>query len=89
MIFIDGDYTYDGVKKDVFSLSDKIVENGYMCFHDYSSSFPGVVRAVNEYVINSDNYGDIFQVKDLLVAKKKSPAEKYSMVNVPFPADEM
>lgn len=76
MVFIDGDHTYDGVKKDVFALSDMIVENGYLCFHDYSNTFPGVVRAVNEFVIDSGKYKDICQVKDLLIARKKSNAAK-------------
>lgn len=79
MAFIDGDHTYDGVKKDILSLDHRIVENGYMCFHDYSVKFPGVVRAVNEYVVASENYGDIFQVRDLLVARKKSPAGEHAI----------
>ncbi len=70
MAFIDGDHTYDGVKKDILALADMIVENGFMCFHDYSSSFPGVVQAVNEFVINSGRFADIYQVKGLLVARK-------------------
>jgi hypothetical protein len=75
MAFIDGDHTYDGVKKDVLALSDMIVENGYLCFHDYSNTFPGVVRAVDELVIKSRDYRDICLVKSLLIAKKKSGAE--------------
>jgi len=78
MAFIDGDHTYDGVKKDVFALSDMIVENGYLCFHDYSNSFPGVVRAVDELVIKSDNYRDIYLVKSLLIAKKKNVTNNIS-----------
>jgi len=78
MVFIDGDHTYDGVRKDVFALSDMIVENGYLCFHDYSDNFPGVVRAVDEFVINSGAYRDICLVHDLLVARKKSGAAKQS-----------
>jgi predicted O-methyltransferase YrrM len=75
MVFIDGDHTYEGVIKDIVSLADMLTENGFLCFHDYSSSFPGVVRAVDEYVINSESYGDIYQVKDLLIARKKGHNE--------------
>ena len=76
MAFIDGDHTYAGVKKDVLALSDMIVENGYLCFHDYSAAFPGVVRAVDECVIKPGGYGDICLVKDLLVARKKADEDK-------------
>ena len=82
MAFIDGDHTYDGVKKDVLALSDMIVENGYLCFHDYSDTFPGVVRAVDEFVINSGAYSDFCLVKDLLIAKKKSDATKQLSANI-------
>jgi hypothetical protein len=76
MAFIDGDHTYDGVKKDVLALSDMIVENGYLCFHDYSNTFPGVMRAVDEFVIKSGVYSDFCLVKDLLIARKKRDAMK-------------
>jgi len=72
MVFIDGDHTYEGVKKDILALADKLVANGYLCFHDYSVNFLGVVQAVNEFVIGSTDYDEIFQVRDLLVARKKS-----------------
>jgi hypothetical protein len=78
MVFIDGDHTYEGVKKDVLALNDMIVENGYLCFHDYSATFPGVMRAVDELVKNSGEYSDIFLVKTLLVARKKNAVAKQS-----------
>ena len=34
VIFIDGDHTYDGVKKDFQLYSELINENGIICFHD-------------------------------------------------------
>lgn len=45
-----------------------------MCCQYYFSSFPGAMQAVNEFVIGSSAYKDVFQVKDLLVAKKKGGA---------------
>lgn len=75
MVFIDGDHTYDGVRKDILALADRVVDNGSMCFHDYSVHFPGVVKAVDEFVVNSEGFGDIFRVKDLLVARKRPRTE--------------
>ena len=34
VIFIDGDHTYDGVKKDFELYSDLINKGGIICFHD-------------------------------------------------------
>ncbi len=50
MIYIDGDHTYDGVKKDLKITYDKVKCSGFICGHDYvSPRFDGVVRAVNEF----------------------------------------
>jgi hypothetical protein len=50
LIYIDGDHSYEGVKKDMNVSFKKIKNNGYMCGHDYNkNSFPGVVNAVNEF----------------------------------------
>jgi|688.fasta_scaffold711935_2 hypothetical protein len=50
MIYVDGDHTYEGVKKDLNIVFDKIKNNGFICGHDYTQfMFPGVVKAVNEF----------------------------------------
>jgi len=55
MIYIDGDHSYEGVTKDLELSRNKIKNAGYICGHDYTTDkFPGVVRAVNEFV---DKYG--------------------------------
>jgi predicted O-methyltransferase YrrM len=47
MVFIDGDHTYDAVKKDIELYMPKIKKGGILCGHDYKS-FKGVTEAVNE-----------------------------------------
>lgn len=50
MIYIDGDHSYSGVKKDLEISYSKIKKGGYIFGHDYiASRFEGVVRAVNEF----------------------------------------
>lgn len=48
ILFIDGNHSYDGVKSDIENYIKKIKKNGIISGHDYSSKWPGVVRAVNE-----------------------------------------
>jgi len=46
MVFIDGEHTYEGCKADIdawLPLTDKLI-----AFHDYSTAWPGVMKAVNE-----------------------------------------
>lgn len=50
LIFVDGDHTYDAVKKDCNFWWDKLKTGGIMCWDDYSWS--GVKQAVNEFVSN-------------------------------------
>lgn len=50
LIYIDGDHSYDGVKKDLNIAFNKIKNGGYIFGHDYNQTvFPGVVKAVNEF----------------------------------------
>lgn len=46
MVFIDGEHTYDGVKKDI-KLWKRHAEI-MLCGHDYTPLWPGVVKAVDE-----------------------------------------
>ena len=49
IIYIDGDHTYDGVKLDLQISYEKVKNGGYICGHDYTTRFEGVIRAVNEF----------------------------------------
>lgn len=48
MIFIDGGHTYEEVKANIHEALSVIQNNGLLCGHDYSDSWPGVKRAVDE-----------------------------------------
>lgn len=50
LIYIDGDHSYEGVKKDLEIVINKVKKGGYIFGHDYTQTmFPEVVRAVNEF----------------------------------------
>lgn len=57
MIYIDGDHSYNGVKKDITVAFDKIKPGGYIMGHDYEMNMTkarnmynfGVKRAVDEF----------------------------------------
>ena len=56
IIFIDGDHSYEGVKKDYMNSLKIIKEGGLMIFHDINSlGAPGVVKFWNEYKNNHKN----------------------------------
>lgn len=60
MIFIDGDHSYEAVRRDIELFLPHIVPGGVVAFHDYhNAEFGGVQRAVEE-------------VKDKLVFKTQS-----------------
>lgn len=57
-IYIDGDHSYDGVRKDIEVAVRKVRHDGFLVFNDYIywsylDQFPyGVPRAVNEMCLN-------------------------------------
>lgn len=49
-LFLDGDHTYRGLKQDLHLYAPKVKRGGHIFFDDYSSSYMGVVFAVDELV---------------------------------------
>lgn len=50
VIFIDGDHTYLGCKRDIDAWYPLMSETGIMLFHDHDETSPGVMQAVAEFV---------------------------------------
>lgn len=48
MVFIDGDHSYEGCKRDIEAWLPKARK--IICGHDYSNNWPGVIRAVDENI---------------------------------------
>jgi len=53
-IFIDAGHSYSDVKADIEAWYPKLKPTGVFAGHDYKSYWPGVVRAVNEFVKNTN-----------------------------------
>lgn len=49
LLFIDGDHSYEGCKRDIEAWVPHMVEHGTILFHDCDETSPGVVQAVFEY----------------------------------------
>lgn len=62
-LFIDGGHSYEQVKKDIEKWIPKVVKDGTIIFHDYSSIFrPQVVRAVEEANLSGHKEGSALYV---------------------------
>lgn len=52
-VFIDATHTYEAVKEEIIGWSNKVKTDGWIFGHDYTSAWPGVVRAVNESIADA------------------------------------
>ena len=58
-IYIDGEHTYESVKRDISLYLPKIKNGGIISGHDYHDVWPGVVQAVDELLGKPDGvFGD-------------------------------
>ena len=56
VVYVDGDHSYEAVKKDIDTWWTKIPEGGVLCGHDYHAGWPGVVQAVDEFIAKYTQY---------------------------------
>lgn len=49
-VYIDGDHSYEAVKKDIAFYYPKVRMGGVFGGHDYEAKEPGVTKAVNEFI---------------------------------------
>lgn len=62
-IYIDGDHSYQGVSEDLMLSKIKVKPGGIISGHDYCPRFPGVMKALDDFV-NKFNLSTKFTVKD-------------------------
>ena len=48
LVFIDANHSYEAVKADIQAWRPQITGGGIICGHDYTDSWPGVKKAVDE-----------------------------------------
>lgn len=70
LVFIDASHEYKDVKSDIALWSPLIKKGGLVVLDDHNSSFPGVVKAVKEKILNSNQYKVILLQESLLIAQK-------------------
>lgn len=49
LVYIDADHSFKGVSSDIRAWLPKLVEGGYMAFHDYQATHYGVKQAVQAF----------------------------------------
>lgn len=47
-VFIDGDHSYESCRADIVAWLPKVRRGGILAGHDYSDTFPGVIKAAQE-----------------------------------------
>ena len=52
MVFIDASHEYEHVKDDINAWYPKVKYGGVIAGHDYHNTWPGVIKAVDEFFIN-------------------------------------
>ncbi len=53
MVFIDGAHDYENVSFDIDTSLKMLKPGGFICGHDYHSAGVGVIKAVNEKILNN------------------------------------
>ncbi|ORA77197.1 hypothetical protein BST28_18950 [Mycolicibacter kumamotonensis] len=50
LLYIDAEHTYDAVTADFAAWRPHLADGAHICFDDYTETFPGVKRAVDEII---------------------------------------
>ncbi|HVN66136.1 MAG TPA: class I SAM-dependent methyltransferase [Methanomicrobiales archaeon] len=72
LAFIDGDHGYDAVCKDIDNVERYLVPGAWICFDDAFSSYEGINRAIQDRIIDCEDYVCGQQMtRKFFVARKK------------------
>ena len=71
LLFIDGDHSYDGAKRDAALWLPRLVDGGVVMFHDVTTAaYSGPRRVFRKSVCLSSNYDSIRRVGSMTVARR-------------------
>lgn len=62
LVFIDGDHSYDAVRRDIEIVQDRLVPGGIICFDDAHTMYDGVDRAISDCILNNPRFGYAQQI---------------------------
>jgi predicted O-methyltransferase YrrM len=77
LLFVDGDHSYEGCRRDIVDWAPFIVPGGLLCVHDYCnngiqwSSLTEVVKGVHDAMEQSGEFFDFRRKETLFIANKK------------------
>jgi len=69
MVFVDGDHSYEGCKRDALVWLPHVKDGGVMAFHDYANVHKDVIPAVDEVM---EGYERIMLVSCLIAFRVKT-----------------
>ncbi len=71
LLLIDSDHEYEPMKRLIPPALKCVSEGGWLVMHDYENGWPGVVRAVNEFLDQQTFYElEVFLTESLLCIRK-------------------
>jgi len=66
-LWVDGNHSYEGVKKDILNWIPLVKKSSFVCFHDYRDA-PGVKKAVDE--LTRDNKIKFVKIEGCIYVSK-------------------
>ncbi|GAA4448269.1 class I SAM-dependent methyltransferase [Phytohabitans houttuyneae] len=69
VLVVDGSHSYETVRGDIHDYAPKVVPGGVVFLDDYSPTFPGVVRAVDEFFGDSDEFEILHKTRNVLARR--------------------
>jgi predicted O-methyltransferase YrrM len=71
-IYIDAEHSYESVKNDIIIMKKHLVSGGIICFDDAFTSYEGVDKAIEELIINNNEFVYCYKLtRKLFVAIKR------------------
>lgn len=77
LLFIDSRHTYEDCKKDIEAWTPFVKPGGFVMFHDYIKDtpeypgFPGVVKAVDEWMLDNTRFDPVTISYQLALVKRR------------------
>jgi predicted O-methyltransferase YrrM len=71
LLFIDGDHSYDGVRRDAELWLPRLMDGGTVMFHDVATAaYTGPRRIVRRMICGSTRFDSVARVGSMVVARK-------------------
>lgn len=74
LLWIDGDHTYEGVRRDFEDWFPKLAVGGWLAFHDTVNHWHGPTRLVRELLAGRDDLTDVGVMGTITFARKRAPS---------------